>query len=85
MKRRRAKRRRAATTAASDTERKRPGRPKAIDSQDVKRAKLHAGDLGFKPALDKTKTVEQPIDQHGVGEDAEIPSQLPGTSPPLTS
>jgi len=86
MKRRRAKKRRAATTVASDRERKRSGRPKAIDSQDVKRAKLHVGDLGFKPALDKTKTAEQPIDQHGVVcEDAEIPSQLTGTSPPLTS
>ena len=85
MKRRRAKRRRAATTVASDRERKRSGRPKAIDSQDVKRAKLHAGDLGFRPALDKTKTAEQPIAQHGVGEDDEIPSQLTGTSPPLTS
>ena len=70
MKRRRAKRRRAATIVASDKERKRSGRPKAIDSQDVKRAQLHASDLVFKPALDKGKTVEQPISQHGVGEDS---------------
>ena len=56
--------RRTASASGFPPGSKRRDRPKGIDSKAAKRAKKHAGDLGFLPAPDAGKTAESSTDQH---------------------